>query len=108
MKYSPIVITLGDQTYKVRTLPQDRVPFYELMRQGALNKALHQVPLLDGFTDSGPVDHLFSDSGMASHRMIIEHVLEHLTSVSGDLDHLPISPSTMISEMINALPDEDE
>ena len=40
--------------------------------------------------------------------MIIEHVLEHLTSVSGDLDHLPISPSTMISEMINALPDEDE
>ena len=44
MKTPPIVITLGDQTYKVRTLPQDRVPFYELMRQGALNKALHQVP----------------------------------------------------------------
>ena len=40
--------------------------------------------------------------------MIIEHVLEHLTSVSGSLDHVPISPSTMISEMINALPDEDE
>ena len=46
MKTPPRVITLGDQTYKVRTLPQDRVPFYELMRQGALNKALHQVPSL--------------------------------------------------------------
>ena len=40
--------------------------------------------------------------------MMIEHVLEHLTSISGDRDHLPISPSTMISEMINALSDEDE
>ena len=49
---------------------------------------------------------IFSNSGPVAHRMIIEHVLEHLTSVSGDLDHAPISPSTMISEMINALPDE--
>ena len=88
MKYPPIVITLGDQTYKVRTLPQDRVPFYELMRQGALNKALHQVPLLDD-SQIAALWTIFSDSGMASHRMIIEHVLEHLTSVSGDLDHAP-------------------
>ena len=39
--------------------------------------------------------------------MMIEHVLEHLTSVSGDLDHAPISPSTMISEMISFLPDDE-
>ena len=56
MKYPPIVITLGDQTYKVRTLPQDRVSFYELMRQGALNKALHQVPLLAASTFLAPED----------------------------------------------------
>jgi len=39
--------------------------------------------------------------------MLIEHVLEHLTSVSGSLDHLPISPSTMIADMVNALPDDE-
>jgi hypothetical protein len=77
------------------------------MRQGALNKALHQVPLLDD-SQIAALWTISSDNGMASHRMIIEHVLEHLKSVSGDLDHLPISPSTMISEMINALPDENE
>ena len=107
MKTPPIVITLGAQTYKIRTLPQDRVPFDELMRQGALNKALHQVPLLDD-SQIAALWTISSDNGIASHRMIIKHVLEHLTSVSGDLDHLPINPSTMISEMINALPDEDE
>ena len=32
MKTPPIVITLGDQTYKVRTLPQDRDHFYDLVR----------------------------------------------------------------------------
>jgi len=77
------------------------------MRQGALNKALHQVPLLDD-SQIAALWTIFSNSGIGAHSMMIEHVLEHLTSVSGDLDHLPISPSTMISEMINALPDEDE
>ena len=86
MKYPPIVITPGDQTYKVRTLPQDRVPFYELMRQGALNKALHQVPLLDD-SQIAALWTIFSDSGNCAHRMIIEHVLEHLTKVSDALDH---------------------
>jgi hypothetical protein len=106
VKYPPIVITPGDQTYKVRTLPQDRVPFYEVMRQGALNKALYQVPLLDD-SQIAALWTIFSDSGMASHRMIIEHVLEHLTSVSGSLDQAPIEPSTMIADMVNALPDDE-
>jgi hypothetical protein len=107
LRYPTIVITPGDQTYKVRTPLQDRVPFYELMRQGALNKTLCNSPLLD---DRGveALWTIYHNRGPVAHRMIIEHVLEHLTSVSGDLDHAPISPSTMISEMINALPDEDE
>ena len=63
--------------------------FYELMRTAALNKALHQVPLLDD-SQIAALWTIFSNSGMASHRMIIEHVLEHLTSVSGSLDHAPI------------------
>ena len=40
--------------------------------------------------------------------MIIEHVLEHMTSVSGDPDHPSLSPSTMIADMINSLPWDDE
>ena len=95
MKYPTIVITPGDQPYKVRTLSQDRVPFYELMRQGALNKALCNSPLLDN-RGVEALWTIYHNSGPVAHRMIIEHVLEHLTSVSGDLDHAPISPSTMI------------
>ena len=34
------------------------------------------------------------------------HVLEHLVSVSGDLDHAPIIPGQMIEEMIQSLEDE--
>ena len=33
-------------------------------------------------------------------------VLEHLTSVGGDLDNAPINPSQMLSEMISSLPDD--
>ena len=39
--------------------------------------------------------------------MIIEHVLEHLTSVSGSLDQAFIEPSTMIADMVNALPNDE-
>ena len=106
MKTPPRVITLGDQTYKVRTLPQDRVLFYELMRQGALKKALHQVPLLDD-SQIAALWTIFSVSGNCVHRMIIEPVLQHLTSVSGDEDHAPIVPGTLIAEMISSLPDDD-
>jgi hypothetical protein len=106
VKYPPIVITLGDQTYKVSTLSQDRVPFYELMRQGALNKALHQGPLLDD-SQIAALWAIFSDSGMSAHRMIISLLFEHLTMVSGDLDHAPIVPGTLIAEMISSLPDDE-
>ncbi len=77
------------------------------MRQGALNNALCNSALLD---DRGveALWTIYHNSGPVAHKMISEHMLELLTSISGDRDHLFISPSTMISEMINALPDEDE
>ena len=106
MKQPPVNITLGNKTYSVciSHLSLDR--FYALMRQGALNKAPHQVPLLDD-SQIAALWTIFSNSGMASHRMLIEHVLEHLTSVSGSLDQAPIEPSTMTADMVNALPDDE-
>jgi len=55
------------------------------MRQGVLNKALCNSPLLD---DRGveALWTIYHNSGPVAHRMIIKHVLEHLTSVSGDRD----------------------
>ena len=107
MKQPPVSITLGNKTYSVciSHLSLDR--FYALMRAAALNKALHHSPLLDD-SQIAALWTIFSDSCNCAHRMIIEHVLEHLTTVSGDLDHAPISPSTMTSEMISSLPDDDE
>ena len=54
-----------------RQLSLDR--FYDLMRAAALNKALHHSPLLDD-SQIAALWTIFSDSGMAAHRMIIEHV----------------------------------
>ena len=107
MKQPPVNITLVNKTYSVciSHLSLDR--FYALMRAAVLNRALHHSPLLDD-SQIAALWSIFSDSWMSAHSIIIEHVLEYLTSVSCDLDHPPISPSTMISEMINALPDEDE
>jgi len=106
VKQPPVNITLGNKTYSVciSHLSLDR--FYALMRAAALNKALHHSPLLED-AQIEELWNIFSNSGATSHRMIIEHFLEHLTRVSGDPDHAPISPSTMISEMISSLPDEE-
>ena len=74
--------------------------------QGSLNRVTYHYPLLDD-SQIAALWTIFSNSGMASHRVIIEHVLEHLTSVSGSLDQAPIEPSTMIADMVNALPDNE-
>ena len=75
------------------------------MRNAALNKVLNSSPLLD----DEPTEELwavFASDG--AHRMLIETVLEHLTSVSGSLDNAPISPSQMLSEIISSLPDDED
>ena len=68
--------------------------FYEIVRTAALNKVLNSSPLLD---DEGVevLWTIFSSTGV--HRMIIENFRGSLTSVSGDENHAPISPSQMLS-----------
>ena len=104
MKTPPIVITLGGKAYSVRVRSEHLDRFYEIVRIAAPNKVLNSSPLLDDeLTEE--LWAVFASDG--AHRMLIEHLVEHLTSVSGSLDHAPISPSTMISEMISSLPDDE-
>ncbi len=104
MKTPPIVITLGGKTYGVRILSEHLDRFYEIVRTAALNKVLNSSPLLD---DEGDEElwTIFSSTGV--HRTIIERLLEHLTSVSGDHYHDPVVPGNLISEMISSLPDDE-
>ena len=72
---------------------------------GPLHKVLNSSPLLDDeLTEE--LWAVFASDG--AHRMLIEHLVEHLTSVSGDEIHALISPGQMLSEMISSLPDDDE
>jgi len=104
MKTPPIVITLGGKAYSVRIPSEHLDRFYEIVRTPALNKVLNSSPLLDDeLTEE--LWAVFASDG--AHRMLIEHLVEHLTSVSGSLEYAPISPSTMISEMISSLPDDE-
>ena len=105
MKTPPIVITLGGKAYSVRIPSEHLDRFYEIVRIAAPNKVLNSSPLLDDeLTEE--LWAVFASDG--AHRMLIETVLEHLTSVGGDLDNAPISPSQMQSEMISSLPDDED
>ena len=103
MKTPPIVITLGGKAYSVRVRCEHLDRFYEIVRIAAPNKVLNSSPLLDDeLTEE--LWAVFASDG--AHRMLIEHLVEHLTSVSGDEIHALISPGQMLSEMISSLPDD--
>ena len=75
------------------------------MRSGALNKVTNHSPLLDD-DQAAVLFSIFNSTGVTSHRMIIELILEHLQIVSGDPMYPDIIPDKMIVEMIQALSDE--
>ena len=86
VKYSPIVITIGHRTYNIRIKPELVDRFYELMRTASLNKVTDRTPVLDGVD----VEELWTMfTGADAHRMLIENLIEHLTSIAGDLITIP-------------------
>ena len=104
MKTPPIVITLGGCPYSVRIGLGHLDRFYELMRAASLNQVTGSTPLLD---DEIVMElwTMFNDSNSAR-RMFISLLFEHLTSVSGDDAHPTITPGSLITDMISALPDD--
>ena len=100
-----ISIMLDNQSTRVWIGSQDRDRFYEIVCQGIANRVFLQDPLLED-EQIEELWTIFDHIGASAHRIILEHVLRSLTRVSGDLEHAPIEPSTIISEMISSLPDE--
>jgi hypothetical protein len=76
-----------------------------MMRSGALNKVTNHSPLLDD-DQAAVLFSIFNSTGVTSHRMIIELILEHLQIVSVGPMYPNIIPDKMIVEMIQALSDE--
>jgi len=74
------------------------------MRSAALNKVIGQVPAID--IDSVEEVQTIMRGCVTDHNIILHLISEHVTSVSGDENHFPIAPGTMIDDMVRLLSDE--